>query len=1606
MSQTKSEHFTTRSEVYSRSTRRSVKSETIAIARAKAESAKIKAHFAAKEAKIKAAFAEKEIKAAAEMQLKLEKLRMETALEELAAEKESAAAAAEADILEELAKPTSERLSNVLERKSVPDDGTERTSEYVRRHAEPGNCPLTAPRAESTPAIHRPYVKQESKPALSQFSAHSAARLSKHYVTVDQIENEERRVKRHSDCISDDRKYPPSSWHNRAPPGYSHNNQGMSDFFKFLARRELLAKGLAKFNDRPESYRAWRSSFRNATRDLELNASEEADLLVNWLGNESSEHARRIRDININYPSRGLSMIWERVDECYGSPEVIENSLFKRIDDFPRIPNKGYQKLRELSDLVTELQIAKAEGDLPGLAFLDTARGVNSIVQKLPYSLQETWISRGSKYKQKHNVPFPPFSYFVDFIRYQAKVKNDPSFDISSSDSAYPRSSKPALTRNFKDAPVAVRKTSVSPTQDPSRECPLHKKPHSLSKCRGFREKTLQDRRTFLKENRLCYRCCASTSHLGKDCKVSINCSECNSSEHNTALHPGPAPWTLTPSPTVDEHGGEQQDTVPPVVTPRCTQVCGEGLSNKSCSKICLVTVYLTGRREKAVKLYVILDDQSNRSLASSAFFDTFKIKEAGSSYLLKTCTGVSEETGRRAIGYQIESFDGQTTLPLPTLIECNQFPTDREEIPTPEVALHHGHLKGIAHLIPELDPQAEIALLLGRDIIRVHKVRKQINGPHNSPYAQKLDLGWVIIGNVCLGSVHKPTSVNSLFTKTLEGGRPSLFQPCTNRFLVREKPASVTHSNPYTANLLCHEDRGHLGCSVFQRTKEDHKIGPSIEDHIFLEIMRQGFYKTNENSWVAPLPFKAQRPRLANNREQALKRFSSLRSNFQRKTEMKEHFFSFMSKMFEDDHAEIAPPLKDNEECWYLPIFGVYHPKKPGKIRVVFDSSSRHQGVSLNDVLLKGPDLNNTLLGVLIRFRKEAVAIVADIQQMFHSFQVKEEHRNFLRFLWFKDNDPTKNITEYRMKVHVFGNSPSPAVAIYGLKLSAQEGEKDVTQFIERDFYVDDGPKSLSSPEAAISLLKRTQSTLASSNLRLHKIASNSKVVMEAFPSQDYASDFKDLDLATDSLPMQRSLGLNWDLKSDTLTFQVDQETKPFTRRGVLSTINSLYDPLGFAAPITIQGKILLRELTADTCDWDSPLPPEKETLWVTWRDSLKTLSNLHIHRPYTHFPPTRIQSTKLCVFCDASVKAIGAVTYLKSIDIEGQVQIGFVMGKAKLAPCPETTIPRLELCAAVLAVELAELITSEMDLELEDTEFYTDSKVVLGYIYNESRRFYVYVHNRVLRIRKSTQPTQWHYVSTDHNPADHATRSVPASRLKDTTWLTGPPFLYKSAPTTPVRETYVLLEPESDSDIRPQVSTLHTTISNQLLGSKRFHKFSTWKSLQRATASKLTHETLTTFMAEVSAVMNARPLTSIPNDPEDPFLLTPSTLLTQKVEAITAPPVNLDTKDLYRCQWKRVQVLADTFWNKWKKQYLSNLQTRNKWQDSKPNLQPGAIVLMKDSQSRRNEWPLGLITQVFPSEDGNVRKAELKVIRQGQPKLFLRPVSELILLLSSRVP
>ncbi len=209
-------------------------------------------------------------------------------------------------------------------------------------------------------------------------------------------------------------------------------------------------------------------------------------------------------------------------------------------------------------------------------------------------------------------------------------------------------------------------------------------------------------------------------------------------------------------SPSTSEEGGEEDKAEIRKVKSTCTQVCGEGLSARTCAKICLVSVFPNGCKKEFKRMYAILDEQSNRFLAWLEFFEIFKISGSSNSYTLKTCSGCSETAGRRVSGYTVESVDKKMSIHLPTLLECNQIPNIRTEIPMPEAAYHHAHLKRIADKIPPLDQDAKILLLLGRDILQVQKFREQISIPGDAPFVQRLDLGWVVVGDVCLGGSHR----------------------------------------------------------------------------------------------------------------------------------------------------------------------------------------------------------------------------------------------------------------------------------------------------------------------------------------------------------------------------------------------------------------------------------------------------------------------------------------------------------------------------------------------------------------------------------------------------------------------------------------------------------------------------------------------------------------------------------------------------------------------------------------------------------------------------------------------------------------------------------
>ena len=818
---------------------------------------------------------------------------------------------------------------------------------------------------------------------------------------------------------------------------------------------------------------------------------------------------------------------------------------------------------------------------------------------------------------------------------------------------------------------------------------------------------------------------------------------------------------------------------------------------------------------------YAIIDDQSNRTLATPNLFDMLGGQYSLTSYTLTSCNGKFDCYGRIAQNIIIESVDETTSLNLPSVLECEDIPNIRSEIPTPEIIDFYPHMKDKVS-IPPLN-EAEIGLLIGRDVKQAHVIEQQIIGPQDSPLAVKLSLGWVIVGEVCLGNYHSASRSNKVETKkTSITGRPSNFDPCPLTIQVKE-------------NL-------NLTDEIFLTQPDDDSLAPSVEDDLFVKILDESYHLNETGRPVYALPFKPDRPTLPNNRAEALKRAKSLAARLIKEPLLLEKFSEFMDKTFQRQHAEKAPPLPPGQEVWYLPIFPVIYPQKNYDIRPVFDAKSKFQGVSLNSVLISGPNLMNKLLEILIGFRCEKVGVMGDIEQMFYGFYVPENQRDFLRFFWHEDNDPKKNLIEYRMKVHVFGNCSSPAVATHGLRKCVQNADVAVKSYVEDKFYVDDGLNSYDKAEEAIEVLQQTKKTLWDAGKhKLHKIVSNDLDVMKAFSPDELAKNLRDIDLNLDKIPMQKSLGLHWDITDDVFKFSVPEghnSLQPDSRRKALSILQgAAYDPINFTAPFMLEGRLLMRDIVKTTVDWDSPLEPEIEQRFKKWMSGIPLLNKLSIPRMLGRISLSKCEN-QLHLFSDASQQAIAACAYMKTTDKEGNSEVRFVYGKSKVAPTAGHTIVRLELCAAVLSTEVVDAILPSLPIDPDDVVYHTDSMVVLGYIYNKTRRFQKYVNNRVSKIRLHSKPEQWRYVPTDKNPADDGTRLMAADQLQTSKWLVGPHprDLDRFAP---LANDYALIDPDNDKEIKQEIVVLKSNISS---GTDPTTKFSNWRPLVR-TVSLLRH-------------------------------------------------------------------------------------------------------------------------------------------------------------------
>jgi len=201
-------------------------------------------------------------------------------------------------------------------------------------------------------------------------------------------------------------------------------------------------------------------------------------------------------------------------------------------------------------------------------------------------------------------------------------------------------------------------------------------------------------------------------------------------------------------------------------------------------------------------------------------------------------------------------------------------------------------------------------------------------------------------------------------------------------------------------------------------------------------------------------------------------------------------------------------------------------------------------------------------------------------------------------------------------MTVHLFGATSSPGCSNFSLKSTANDNERETgsraANFLREDFYVDDGLKSVPSVDKAVQLIKDTKEMCKRRGFRLHKFISNSKDVISSVPLEDRAEEIKNIDLDQDVLPIERALGIQWCIENDCFNFRIMLKDKPCTRRVMLSTVNSIFDPLGFVAPVLLEGKKMLQELCKENSGWDDTVPTELKAKWERWRSNLPLLARI----------------------------------------------------------------------------------------------------------------------------------------------------------------------------------------------------------------------------------------------------------------------------------------------------------------------------------------------------------------------------------------------------------
>ena len=378
--------------------------------------------------------------------------------------------------------------------------------------------------------------------------------------------------------------------------------------------------------------------------------------------------------------------------------------------------------------------------------------------------------------------------------------------------------------------------------------------------------------------------------------------------------------------------------------------------------------------------------------------------------------------------------------------------------------------------------------------------------------------------------------------------------------------------------------------------------------------------------------------------------------------------------------------------------------------------------------------------------------------------------------------------MAEFRMLVWLFGTLSSPGVATLALRRCATDHahlyDKEVSETISHDVYVDDLLKSVDTEERTLLLLEQLPQLLSAGGFRLTKWMTNNATVLAQIPEKEWATGISLVDGKVEGIT--HALGMKLDVGRDRYLPAFDEEVlnrDVVSRRDCLGVVAAVWLPLGIWLPLILPGKLIVQQLASLRLGWDEEIPSDLKLKFNNWRTDMKGIWELSAPR-WIHWKPG--WDAQVHIMADASMPAYGAGAWLRTVDDKGEIRVTLLMAKSRVFPLNEKVsglhggMPRRELVAAWLGAEMARLMRQTLSEMNPEIFLWTDSFSVQRWVTNPALQLEIFVANRVTKILAQIDLERCKWLPGCQNPGDQLSRGItPKEKEKWYHYLHGPSWL-----------------------------------------------------------------------------------------------------------------------------------------------------------------------------------------------------------------------------------